>query len=246
MVTTGLMLDVRIYRSAFVPLLVAAVVVAFALGERPRPIGTTLAPDAFSGERAGQLIAQGDEEGDPFYDRRPGSLGDDALAVRAREVFEASGFRTTVRPVKGRTIDGETALPTVVGERTGRNERRILVIAERDAAEPGSPGRLSATAALLELARVFEGRATRRTLTLVSTSGGSGGVAGVRRAPSTPSWTTPAARTTGAGPARSATTRWPSACRRRSRPPGSTRRRGSPTRRRSTARPRSPPSSASA
>ena len=181
MVTTGLMLDVRIYRSAFVPLLVAAVVVAFALGERPRPIGTTLAPDAFSGERAGQLIAQGDEEGDPFYDRRPGSLGDDALAVRAREVFEASGFRTTVRPVKGRTIDGETALPTVVGERTGRNERRILVIAERDAAEPGSPGRLSATAALLELARVFEGRATRRTLTLVSTSGGSGGVAGVRR-----------------------------------------------------------------
>ncbi|HEX8084399.1 MAG TPA: hypothetical protein VF529_08920 [Solirubrobacteraceae bacterium] len=179
--TTGLMLDVRIYRSAFVPLLVAAVVVAFSLAERPRPIGTTLAPDAFSGDRAMRLLQEADDPEDRFHDRRPGSLGDDALSVRVREVFEASGFTTTVRPVKGRTIEGETALPTVIGERTGRDERRILVIAERDAADPGSLGRLSATAALLELARVFEGRRTRRTLTLVSTSGGSGGVAGIRR-----------------------------------------------------------------
>jgi hypothetical protein len=181
MVTTGLMLDVRIYRSAFVPLLVAAVVVAFSLGERPRPIGTTLAPDAFSGERAIRLVEEADDRDDPFNERRPGSLGDDALAVRVREVLDSSGFVTAVRTPEGRTIDGETALPTVIGERNGREQRRILVIAERDAADPGSPGRLTATAALLELARVFEGRATRRTLTLVSTSGGSGGVAGIRR-----------------------------------------------------------------
>jgi hypothetical protein len=181
MVTTALMLDVRIYRTAFVPLLVAVVVVAFSLGERPRAIGTTLAPDAFSGARAAALLDDADEPGDPFHDRRPGSLGDDALSVRVREVFERSGFDTEVRPVSGQTIDGETALPTVIGERTGRDERRILIVAERDAADPGSLGRLTSTAALLELARVFEGRATRRTLTLVSTSGGSGGVAGIRR-----------------------------------------------------------------
>nr|MDQ5808664.1 hypothetical protein [Actinomycetota bacterium] len=111
MVTTALMLDVRIYRSAFVPLLVAVVVVAFSLAERPRAIGTTLAPDAFSGDRAYALIAQGDARDDPYHDRRPGSLADDALGERGREVFEASGFQTSLRAVSGRTIDGETALP---------------------------------------------------------------------------------------------------------------------------------------
>ena len=149
MVTSALMLDVRLYRRAFVPLLVAVVVVAFSLAERPRAIGTTLAPDAFSGERAYALIEQADERDDPYRERLPGSLGDDALSVRVREVLEASGFETRVRPATGRTIEGETALPTVIGERVGRDERRILVIAERDAADPGSLGRLSATAALL-------------------------------------------------------------------------------------------------
>ena len=43
------MLDTRLYRAAFVPLVLALLVAAFALGERPRPIGTTLAPDAFDG-----------------------------------------------------------------------------------------------------------------------------------------------------------------------------------------------------
>ena len=175
------MLDLRIYRAAFVPFLVAVVVVAFSLSERPRPIGTTLAPDAFSGDRAMKLIEAGDERGDPFYDRRPGSLGDDALAARVESALKSAGFETRVSLKDGQTIDGDTALATVVGERVGRNERRILVVAERDAADPGSPGRLSATAALVELAKVFEGRATRRTLTLVSTSGGSGGLAGVRQ-----------------------------------------------------------------
>ena len=189
MVTTALMLDVRIYRTAFVPVLVALVVVAFSLADRPRPIGTTLAPDAFDGRRALSTLEQLQES---FPERRPGSLGDDALAERVAERFrrpvriegeEAAGpaFETTVRVRKGRTIDGETGIVTVVGERAGREQRRIVVVAERDAAQPGSAGRLTATAALLELARVFEGRRTRRTLTLVSTSGGSGGAAGIRQ-----------------------------------------------------------------
>ncbi len=182
MVTTPLMLNVRIYRSAFVPLLVAVVVVAFSLGDRPRPIGTTLAPDAFDGRRALRVVDQ--LLADPrntFRDRRPGSLGDDALATRVESELSGAGFDTSSRVDDAETIDGEIPLTTVIGERTGRDPRRIVVIAERDAAAPGSPGQLTATAALMELARVFEGRATRRTLTLVSTSGGSGGAAGVRR-----------------------------------------------------------------
>ncbi|HEV3002059.1 MAG TPA: hypothetical protein VGW75_15055 [Solirubrobacteraceae bacterium] len=182
MVTTTLMLNVRIYRSAFAGLLVAVVVVAFSLADRPRPIGTTLAPDAFDGRRALRVVDEllADPRG-TFRDRRPGTLGDDALAARVERELSGAGFDTSSRVSAGETIDGEAALTTVIGERAGRNPRQIVVVAERDAAEPGSPGRLSATAALIELARVFEGRATRRTLTLVSTSGGSGGVAGARQ-----------------------------------------------------------------
>ncbi|HEX2087093.1 MAG TPA: hypothetical protein VHF89_15540 [Solirubrobacteraceae bacterium] len=178
------MLDVRIYRTAFVPVLVAVVVVAFSLGERPRPIGTTLAPDAFDGRRA---LAALEHLEQAFPSRRPGSLGDDQLAnevadlLRGPDDAAAVPFTVSEQLVEGvQTIDGETALATVVAERAGRERRRILVVAERDAAADGSAGRLSATAALVELARVFQGRATRRTLTFVSTSGGSGGLAGVR------------------------------------------------------------------
>ena len=54
----------------------------------------------------------------------------------------------------------------------------IVIFAHRDAAASGSRAELSGTAALLELARVFAARETKRTIVLVSTSGGSGGDAG--------------------------------------------------------------------
>ena len=46
------MLDPRIYRAALIPILFALIVGAFSLSDRPRPIGTTLEPDAFSASRA--------------------------------------------------------------------------------------------------------------------------------------------------------------------------------------------------
>ena len=55
-----------------------------------------------------------------------------------------------------------------------------MVLASRDAR--GRPGRaeLSATAALLELARIYRQRELRKTLVLVSTSGATTGFAGAR------------------------------------------------------------------
>ena len=41
------MLDLRVYRAAFVPAVLAAVITAFSLGSPPRAATTTLAPDAF-------------------------------------------------------------------------------------------------------------------------------------------------------------------------------------------------------
>jgi hypothetical protein len=172
------MLDSRVYRAAFLPVLLAVIVAAFALGERPRPIGTTLAPEAFDPVRAGAVLRS---LAGRFPDRRPGGPGDAGLAAEVERTLRGDGFDVRLHRIGADTVDGERTLTTVVGERAGRDNRRIVVVAQRDAA--GRPGlaELSGTAALLELSRLFRGRATRRTLTLVSTSGATGGQAGARR-----------------------------------------------------------------
>ena len=51
------MLDPRIYRGALLPVLLAAIVFAFSLENRPAPAATTLAPDAFVGARAAKSMS---------------------------------------------------------------------------------------------------------------------------------------------------------------------------------------------
>ncbi len=175
------MADPRMYRAALIPVLFALVLLAFSLENRPRPLTTTLAPDAFGGERAFDR-AYGSDGGlaDRFPSRRPGSAGDQGLAdVVEQEFKQARGFRVRTTTHAGETIDGRRELRTVIAERTGTIDERIVVVAHRDAAGSPAEAELSGTAVLLELARVFGApRQTQRTLTLVSTSGGSGGAAG--------------------------------------------------------------------
>jgi len=193
------MFDGRIYRAAFVPLLFVLVIAGFSLVARPGPLGSTLAPDAFNGARAYaglQTLVR------CFPDRRPGSAGDDALAGYMAQslrglaslsnrcqpagvggaVIQGSaggGFHVTTRRFTAQTIDGPRTLTTVVAERAGSTgESPIAIVAHRDAARHGSEAELSGAAALLELARVFSQSETRRTIVLVSTSGGSGGDGG--------------------------------------------------------------------
>jgi hypothetical protein len=64
------MLDLRIYRAAFIPVVLAVLIAGFSLAERPRPIGTTLAPDAFDGQRAYAGLTELDRR---FSRRAPGS-----------------------------------------------------------------------------------------------------------------------------------------------------------------------------
>jgi hypothetical protein len=171
------MLNLRLYRAAWIPVALCLLVAAFSLRDRPRGVVTTLSPDAFDGPAATRTL-----EGlaKAFPDRRAGSLGDNALAARVKTGFvHAFGAdRVRERDFQARTIDGARDLVTVIAERPGRSERRIVVLAHRDAAARGSKAELSATAGLLALADVFAGRVTEHTLTLVSTSGGSGGAAG--------------------------------------------------------------------
>jgi Peptidase family M28 len=191
------MFDGRIYRAALVPLLLVIVIAGFSLVSRSPSLGSTLAPDAFNGARAyaglQSLVKR-------FPARRPGSSGDDDLAAYiARSLGElgspssasgtgggqsnqgavAGGFQVSTRRVRARTIEGERTLTTVIAERPGSTgESPIVILAHRDAVGRGSAAELSGTAALLELARVFSQSETRRTIVLVSTSGGSGGYGG--------------------------------------------------------------------
>ncbi|HEV7939144.1 MAG TPA: M28 family peptidase [Solirubrobacteraceae bacterium] len=93
-------------------------------------------------------------------------------------VAAGGGFQVSARQIQAATIEGKRTLTTVIAERPGSTGLSpIVIVAHRDAPEPGSAAQLSGTAALLELARVFAESETRRTIVLVSTSGGSGGYA---------------------------------------------------------------------
>src|SRR5262249_53457383 len=95
---------------------------------------------------------------------------------RARSKASAA---LSARHLSAHTIDGERSLTTVIAQRPGSTGARpIVILAHRDAAMRTSQAELSGTAALLELARAFAVSETKRTVVLVSTSGGSGGAAG--------------------------------------------------------------------
>jgi Peptidase family M28 len=176
------MLDGRLYRAAFVPLLFALVLAAFSLTDRPTPLSSQLAPDALDGGHAfatlQTLLAE-------FPDRRPGSPGDQRLARYVAQTLSglggpgSVGFSVRTRRFDAQTIDGQRTLTTVIAQRPGQTGGApIVILAHRDAAARGSAAELSGTAMLLELARVFARSETSRTVILVSTSGGSGGNAG--------------------------------------------------------------------
>jgi hypothetical protein len=175
-------LDVRVYRAAFLPALVALFVAAFSLADRPAPAVSPLAADQFSGERAfgGKRPLRNSllELADTFPNRATGTADDSALADRVARTLSAlddadhPAFRVT------RSFAGPAE--TVVGVRSGLSSRQIVIVAHRDASQvPGKP-ELSSTAALLELARVFRARELQRTLVLVSTSGATDGFTGAQ------------------------------------------------------------------
>ncbi len=187
------MLNGRLYRAAFVPFLFALAIAAFSLSASPRPLTSTLAPDAFEGAPA---FAELKSLAARYPERRPGSGGDDALAAYVAQTLKGlggsagGGFSVRTYHFDAQTIDGERSLTTVIAQRPGSTSAApILILAHRDAAAPGSLAELSGTAALLELARVFASRETKRTIVLASTSGGSGGDAGAAQLVANPAET---------------------------------------------------------
>jgi len=50
------MLNLRLYRAAWLPVVFCLLVVAFSLQERPRGLPTTVPPDAFDGSRPARTL----------------------------------------------------------------------------------------------------------------------------------------------------------------------------------------------
>jgi len=169
-------IEPRIYRAAFVPAVLAVVLVMFSLESSPRPLPQGLAADVlFDGRQASaaarQIVVAA-------RDRRSGSVGNRALAARVRGTLSARGFAVEVDRFER---DGKT-LVNVIGRRAGKSRRQIVVLAARDArGVPDAAGSAADTAALLELSRVFEGRPSRKTLVLASVDGSTLGHVGARR-----------------------------------------------------------------
>src|SRR3954467_11755523 len=97
------MLDARIYRAALVPVLLALIVCAFSLQDQPSAIGTTLAPDAFSGQDADRDLQS---LASAYPQRRAGDAADAALARRIADSFQGMGaaYEVSTPTFRGETI----------------------------------------------------------------------------------------------------------------------------------------------
>src|SRR4051794_1280657 len=171
------MIEPRIYRAAFLPAVVAVLLVAFSFQTRPPALEQGLPGDVLFDAEA--TTAEAQELADASPDRSAGSEGNRVVADLVRRAFLSRRFATSV----DRWQDGDgTDLVNVVGRRAGQSRRQILVIAARDSdSKPDLGGSASDTAALIEVARVLGGRAPRKTIVLASVDGSARGDAGVRR-----------------------------------------------------------------
>ncbi len=175
------MLDPRIYRAALVPVLFALIIAAFSLSDRPRPIGTTLEPDAFNANAVARANQDLNDWVSAFPERRAGDSGDAALARRVAQELRAIGSYQVSSPTfSAETADGMRELTTVIARQVGQAGPGLVVVAHRDALGRGAKAELSGTATMLELARLVSGGRLHRTITFVSTSGGSAGLGGAR------------------------------------------------------------------
>jgi hypothetical protein len=172
-------IEPRIYRAAFIPAVLAVVLVMFSLENRPKPVPQGLAADVlFDGDVAFRELRRIVER---HPDRRPGRLESAAAARDLAERFralEGEGFETTV---DSWTENGER-LVNVISRRPGESRDQIVVMAARDSQSvPDATGSAADTAALLELARVIKGRPSQKTLVFASVDGSTVGDAGARR-----------------------------------------------------------------
>ncbi|MEV4418722.1 hypothetical protein AB0L40_01955 [Patulibacter sp. NPDC049589] len=155
-------------------LLLAALVAVFSLRALPRPLTADLPAEAYDGAAAARM---NDALAARFPNRRAGSPGDAALADFVADEFRRAVPTAAIRKDEfdADTPDGTRSLINVSATLPGLPGPEILVVAHRDALRPGSAAELTATSALLALARAVGQNRFRHTVQFVSTTGASGG-----------------------------------------------------------------------
>jgi hypothetical protein len=172
-------IEPRVYRVAFIPALLALVLAMFSFQSPPRPLPQGLAADILFDGREAALLAARIATEQP--DRRAGEPGDAATADFVARQLAAAGFQPD-QIERQRFTHAGRSLENVIGRRAGGSRRQIVIVAARDAGVvPDGPVSASDTAALIELARVFQGRPSRKTLVLASVDGSTLGEVGTER-----------------------------------------------------------------
>jgi peptidase M28-like protein len=176
--------NARMYRGTWLILAIPLLLSAFSVA-RPTPLPAPF-PPAFDAGSA-QNLAKEFAGFNP--DRFPGGSGAAAASEWFREQLEPYGVTVTTQPFETEIAGyGHLEMQNLIAKVRGRSERRIVVLAHRDAlaAGPGANDNASGTAALIVLARSFSTPSSsedRRagpahTLVFVSTDGGTLGGAG--------------------------------------------------------------------
>lgn len=176
------MLDPRIYRTGLIPVVLAVIVLAFSLTDQQAPLGSPLAPDAFSG---GSAFATMNTLARAYPDRRPGSsadVGEQGLAAHLAAQLGGDGFTVKADRFRARTLSGTRTLENVVAVRAGQQNGSIVVVANRDARGSPAKAALSSTAVMVELANVLSGETLQHTVILASTDGAAGAAGAARLA----------------------------------------------------------------
>jgi hypothetical protein len=172
-------LDTRLYRAAFVPVIAAVVALMFSVEPVPEPILPGTPPAEFDARGAMTSIREVTELAPS---REPGSDGDEAVADYVAERFGEVPAGSASEQVFEASFDGEeVSLRNVLLTLPGEVGRTIVVLASRDSVG-GAGGATSAgaTGVLLGLADQFGDSRHHHTLIFASLSGGLEGAAGAR------------------------------------------------------------------
>ena len=173
------MVDTRIYRAGFVPVLVAVVVLMFSLQPAPAPLQGPVSTPAFEASDAAKLTRQIVALAP---DRTPGSEGDNKTAGFVANRFDdVDGAEVALQKFET-SFDGEDVeAQNVVMTIPGLSDETLMVVAPRDsAAGDGATTSAAATATLLTLAEALGNSRHDRTIILASTSGSVSGGKGIR------------------------------------------------------------------
>lgn len=173
------MLDTRLYRAAFVPVIVAVIVLMFSVEPIPVPIRAGVPPaefDAAAAETGARQVAE------LAQSREPGSEGDRAAADYVAKRFGRVPAGSVSEQVFSASFDGEDReVRNVVLTLPGETERTVVVVASRDSAgAPGAATSAAATGVMLSLAEQLGDSRHLHTFVFASLAGGVEGAAGAR------------------------------------------------------------------